>query len=148
MMCALGKRRRRPGARGTAVVEVSLLAPWIFFLFVGVLDYGFYAYALISTENAARAAVMYTASDTSTADDAAGACPYVLGELRELPNVKNAVTSCTASPVQVTAQLIDPGADGLPASRVTVTYDTIQLIPVPGLASRLSITRTVEMRVK
>ena len=39
---------------GNSVVEVALMAPWIFFLFVGVFDFGFYAYAGICMENAAR----------------------------------------------------------------------------------------------
>lgn len=40
--------------RGHAVIEVALLSPWIFFLFVGTLDMGFYTHALIATQNAAR----------------------------------------------------------------------------------------------
>ena len=29
------------------MVEVALLSPWIFFLFVGIFDFGFYAFAVI-----------------------------------------------------------------------------------------------------
>ncbi len=48
--CPTSKRRQRGGS----LVEVALLAPWIFFLFVGIFDFGFYAYAAICTQNAAR----------------------------------------------------------------------------------------------
>ena len=48
--------------RGGSIVEVALLAPWIFFLFVGIFDLGFYAYGIICTQNAARAAATQTAS--------------------------------------------------------------------------------------
>jgi len=41
--------------RGSAVVEAALMMPWLAFLFMGVFDFGFYAYASICTQNAARA---------------------------------------------------------------------------------------------
>jgi Flp pilus assembly protein TadG len=41
---------------GNSIVEFSLMAPWILFLFAGAFDWGFYAYALISVQNAARVA--------------------------------------------------------------------------------------------
>ena len=44
----------RKSARGGAILELVLMAPWIFFLFIGVLDWGFYASALISLESGVR----------------------------------------------------------------------------------------------
>ncbi len=144
--------RQGPGRRargGHAAVEIALMAPWIFFLFIGVLDFGFYAYAAIATQNAARVGAMYTSSSSTLAADRDGACQYILEELRWLPNVKSAVTVCTALPVNVTAELVDPGVDGAPASRVAVTYETIPMIPIPGLMTgRLTLTRAAEMRIK
>lgn len=134
---------------GHAVVEIALMAPWIFFLFIGVLDFGFYSYAAIATQNAARIGAMYTSSSSTLAADAAGACTYVLEELRWLPNVRSAVTACTALPVLVTAQLVSPGVDGADASRVAVTYQTIPMVPIPGVVTgRLTLTRVAEMRIK
>src|SRR5438128_767679 len=49
-------RHRRRRQDGHAVIEIALLAPWIFFLFAGTLDMGFYLSALIATQNAARVA--------------------------------------------------------------------------------------------
>jgi Flp pilus assembly protein TadG len=46
--------------RGHAMLEAALLLPWVLFLFVGAFDLGFYNYALISTQNAARVAAWYT----------------------------------------------------------------------------------------
>ena len=63
------------------MIEVTLMAPWIFFLFVGVLDFGFYAYAFISTENAARAAVLLTSKSQIAATDQVDACAIVLSEM-------------------------------------------------------------------
>ena len=53
--------RRNKGQSGSSIIEVALLSPWIFFLFVGIFDFGFYAYAAICTQNAARAVALAAA---------------------------------------------------------------------------------------
>jgi len=134
--------------RGGAMLELTLLAPWIFFLFAGALDCGYFCYALISVENAARVAALYTSTDNSTSADSTTACTYVLQELRTLPNVGSAVTSCAANPVTVSAQL-ENGSDGTSASKVSVTYQSLPLIPIPALLqNRFTWTRTVKMRLR
>ena len=139
----------RPGHQrsrsGHAVIEVALLSPWIFFLFMGTLDIGFFTHALIATQNAARAGAAYTSRSTLTASDSAGACRYALVELQTMSNVRN-LASCTSSPLVVTATSVT-GADGSPASSVSVTYQSNKLIPIPGLTGQLNITRTVQMMV-
>lgn len=132
-------------SKGHAVVEVALMAPWIFLLFIGTLDFGFYAYSAISVENAARSAVLYTSSSNSmgVASDSAGACYYVLQELKNLPNVGN-LTACNATPLQVTAAATT--ISGQPASQVTVTYRSIQMIPIPWIPGVYNITRVAVVR--
>lgn len=148
------RRRNAAGRSGHAVLEVALLSPWIFFLLIGALDWGFYSYALISTQSAARVAALHTSSSESTAADAATACAYALEELRAMPNVGASVTSCNSLPVIVTVQRLDQNStpqssDRSPASRVTVTYQTVPLIPIPGLLpGQLTITQTAEMRLR
>lgn len=151
-----GEERKRRKAKGNAVIEVTLLMPWIAFLFMGVFDFGFYAYALISTENAARAATLYLASSYSLVVDEwqnpapsslPGACQVVLGEMRRLPNVGSSVTSCSALPVQVTIHQPAAQADGSYTARVTVAYRTIPLFPLPWMTGQLTMRRSVEMRV-
>ena len=139
--------RRRAGERGHAVIEVSLLGPWILFLFMGVFDFGFYSYAIIATQNAARIAALHTSSSLESAADQSGACYYGMGEMRTLPNIGSSLNSCSSLPVVITAQSVT-GADGAPATRVTVTYQTVPLFPIPGLTGRLTLTRVVEMRAK
>jgi len=146
--------RKTPSSqRGHAIIEVSLMAPWIFFLFMGTLDFGFYGYAAVATENAARAAVERTAIDTSTAGDTNLACTYALGEMQWLINMRNPVVSaCAASidathPLVVTAAQVN-GADGTQASQVSVTYQTIPMFPIPGIAGRYTLTRTAQMRLR
>ncbi len=142
-------RMKRPEGRhrrGSAVVEVTLLAPWVFFLFIGVLDFGFYAYSIISTQNAARVAALYTSASSYSSANRDMACIYAKGEMRALPNVDMA-SNCRSGNLIVDAQEVS-GPDGSRASQVSVTYQTIPMIPIPGLAGQMTITRIAVMRVK
>src|SRR5262245_14367493 len=121
------RRRRRARQGGHAILEFSMVAPWVLFLFSGVFDMGFYEYCLISTENAARVAALYTSSASAFTADADGACQYALAEMKMLSNVRS-LTSCNAAPLVVTAASVT-GVDGNPASSVSVAYTTNQLIP-------------------
>jgi Flp pilus assembly protein TadG len=145
---------RRRNQRGNAVVEVALMAPWIFFLFVGVFDMGFYCYAAICTQNAARAVALSHAQGSNL-----DKCTIALGELSMLPNVNGG--TCSALPVQVTVTELngsacaDSGVGSAVANAAVpfcvqsaVTYQTIPLLPIPGvLMGRMTLTRTAEMRL-
>ena len=133
---------------GNAIIEFTLLAPWFVFLFVGAMDMGFYCYALISVQGAARVAALYTSGTTATATDATTACTYVLAQLRDLPNVPSSITTCSASPVTVSAALTT-GPDGNDASKVTVTYVLPAFPSIPGiLPGQYTAIRSVQMRLQ
>jgi Flp pilus assembly protein TadG len=145
-------RTRCRGRSGNGIIEFSFLVPWYIFLFIGTFDFGFFAYALIATQSAAREAAIYCSSSVSTATDSTTACGYALDQLRGMPNVGAALSVCTASPLTVTATLLDntsdPDLNGN-AAQVSVTYVTPQLIPIPGLLpGQLTITRTVVMKTR
>lgn len=150
----MNKKRLNHKARGQAMVEVALMSPWIFFLFIGVLSFGFFTYAAICAQNAARSAALANAA-TGRADNS-GACTIAINEMNSLPNTRG-ISSCNlgicpsttgsvtdSQPLAVTSCAV-AGPDGLPAVRVILTYRTIQMIPIPGvLAGKLDITRTVD----
>jgi hypothetical protein len=140
------------GRRGQAVVEVSLLIPWVVFAFVAAFNFGIFAYALISTQNAARSAAMFASQSLTVAQSGnivTQVCPYVLGELGDAPGVGSGVSSCTGAPVTVAVTARTPGSGNMNTVKVSVTYHTMQLIPLPGLmAGSLSITRTVEVPIR
>ena len=145
---------RRPNNKrdGHAVIEVALIAPFIFFLFAGALDMGFYLYAAIAVENAARVGALHIAASNDVASDAnaAGfARTYVCNELRMLPNVGSSCPTSVVS-VSVPSQPFS-GTDGDPATQVSVTYTTVPLIPIPGLnpgpRGQWTFTRLVQMRL-
>src|SRR5215471_3378731 len=77
--------RRSRRRRGSALVELTLIAPWFLFLFVGVVDMGFYTYSLIAVENAARVAAEYTSKNSALAGNTDAACTKVRAELEMLP---------------------------------------------------------------
>ena len=150
----------RSGCKGHSILELALFLPWVMFLFIGAFDWGFYSWALISTQNAARVAAMYTSSNVGTAADSAGACLYAAAQLAYAPNVAGnprinspqgvgaGSSACAAAPVTVTATKVT-GPDGSPASQVSVTYRTPLLVPIPGLLpGQIDITRSVQMRVR
>ena|SRR5579872_942661 len=131
-------------SRGIAMLELALLGPWVLFLFIGALDWGFYAYALISLQSAARSAALYTSTSSVTVTDSATACSLVLAEMASLPNVG---TVCGVNPV-VTATSV-AGPDSAPATQVSVTYTSLSMIPLPGLLTKqFTITRIVKMRLR
>ena len=147
----MNRRIDNKNRKGNAIIEVALMAPWIFFLFVGVLDFGFYSYAAICTQNAARVAAMANSYATGNASDSTGACTIVIQEMNSLPNMRS-VTGCTGTlsqtqPVNVTVAPVT-GPDGGPAAQVSVTYLSVLMSPIPGIMmSQLTLTRTVEVPI-
>lgn len=140
--------QKKKSRRGTAMLEVSLLLPLVSFLFVGALDLGYYAFALISLENALRVAALYTSTSASTSLDLDGACRYVISEMNAVPNVGGSVGNCAAGPLKVSVEAVSR-AGGIACSKVSITYDSLVLIPIPGLlANQFSWTRSVTMPVR
>jgi Flp pilus assembly protein TadG len=140
----LAHRKRR---RGGSALEMALLMPWYVFLFVGVFDWGYYSHALISTAAAARSAIQYTSQNATTASDQVTACIYARDELKVSANVSG-TTTCTSAPLVVAASSVT-GADGNPAASVTVSYQTLGLIPIPLLLNKqFWIVQTLQMRLQ
>lgn len=169
------RRSRSETSRGQAVVEMALLMPWIAFLFVGIFDVGFYTYAAIATQNAARAVAIQDAN-VGGALTSTQLCQLVKNELAFLPNV-GAVGTCApsqgaitnAAPIWVCAGVLNDTAStpcvppavkcadcaGSPATgtsassvQAVVTYQSIPLVPIPGiLTKQLQLTRIAESRV-
>ncbi len=149
--------RSAPKERGVAVVEAALWAPWLIFMFIGVLDFGFYNYAAIATENAARVgALSYSAGPGRTWNHT---CQLVIQEMQTLPNV-NASSWCATTPAGISAALPIAlsvtqltGPDGRPAVQVRVDYRTL---PMPLIVSHegglltggaMTCSRTLQLRL-
>jgi Flp pilus assembly protein TadG len=148
--------------RGNSLIEFSLFTPWLILLFVGAMDWGFYAYSLIATEAAARVGALYASSSSSAVTDTATICTYALKQLSKMPNVGDGMSSCASgssvssgSPVGVSATSVtgSSSADGNSAAQVSVTYMTPIFIPMilgnqTVVPKQVTITRTIQMRMR
>ena len=138
------------------------MAPWLFFLFVGILDAGFYSYSFITTANAARIAALQTSTDVSNATNASLACSVAMSEMQSLVNVYGQMSCASgsvskAAPVAVAVTCTDNTKGGACTgscdgddcvTSVTVTYLTVPLVPIPGiLPLQMTINRTAQVRV-
>jgi Flp pilus assembly protein TadG len=151
--------RGKRSESGSSIVEMALLAPWIFFLFIGIFDLGFYLYAASCAQSAARIAAIQTASNPGLSSGLlqSMACNAAILEMIRVPNT-HTIAGCDAAPLVVTQQtlnntttpacadcVIDPtGVSTL----VTVTYQSGLFVPIPGLLkNHLNLTRTSETRM-
>jgi Flp pilus assembly protein TadG len=133
--------------KGSSAVEFAFITPWFIFLFVGILDLGFYNYALITAQSAARTAVLYTSSSTSASTDSTQACAYVYDQLTSNINLTGQTTCSGSSPISLTTT-VGTGPDGNSASTVTVQFTTATLIPIPLiLPASIPVVRTAEMMI-
>jgi Flp pilus assembly protein TadG len=143
---------------GSAIVETALMMPWLVFLFMGILDFGYYSYAAICTQEAARmAAIQFSTRGSNT-------CQAALGALNGLPNV-NIANGCAASkgamsssqPVAVAATELSGSAcpdfayahagASIQCEQVIVTYQTVPMFPIPGLTGQMTLSRLAWARV-
>jgi Flp pilus assembly protein TadG len=130
---------------GSSAVEFAFLVPWFVFLFVGTLDMGYYNYALITAQSAARTAVLYTSSSLSAAGHPDQACTYVYDQLTSNINLVGATTCTSPSPITLTTA-IRTDVDGNQASAVTIQFTSALLIPIPPiLPATVPIVRTAQM---
>src|ERR1700722_1848345 len=152
MVPASPSKRRRSG---NSIIELTFMLPWLLFLFVGVFDFGFYAYALIATQNAARAAAVHNSiSKSAAADPDFSGCGIVLTELQTTANASG-LSKCSSGQITTTSQqttvtfpkILQVESDYCPvqnpnpacpasvpadSAQVIVTYYTAVLIPIPG----------------
>lgn len=140
--------------RGQAALEVGMLLPWLVITFMAVLDFGFCAYGLIATENAARSAAAWAASSATNATSsglASTLCTnYVLPTLLNAPNVGSGVSTCSGtSPVRVTTTYTAGGGTYTFATLAVQVQYNVPLMAIPGISpSSLPIVRSVTLPVR
>jgi Flp pilus assembly protein TadG len=145
------------GEKGNAILEFGLIVPLLAPLLLVVFDFGMYAYAFISVENAARVVAARNSGGPDTAGDQATGCAMAIQEVQGMPNIGASFsTPCTASPLIVTSVLCSgtgacgsasATADGQPAVAVTVSYNMPPVFQFPILGP-VTITRGVQMKIR
>jgi len=142
---------RRKNRAGQSVVEVALMAPWIFFLFVGVIDLGFWCYSLVSFENGTRAAGLYASTHplppSSTQNDVLGLQTQLQKvACAEMTYVINIQADCGNVSVSTPVATINTAPIPNHVSFL-VTAPVVPMIPIPGLLQAGNISRRVEVAV-
>jgi Flp pilus assembly protein TadG len=147
-------QRSRRKTRGSAVIEMGLMLPWMILSFIGAFDFGAAGYALISAESAARSAANWGAASTTTANSSGFstiACSYALDGLRFAPGVGASTTVCTGSSKVRAVTVYNPVSSSyspIPTVKVTVSYQ-VSMVPFPGIIpSSIWVNRAVELPLR
>ena len=120
---------------GTATVELSVLLPFLAFLFVAGLDYSRVFYTSVIVSNCARNGALF-ASDFTMADQS----PY-----ETLEQAVYADATDLTGEFEITSQE-GKDAQGYGWVEVTVVYPFETVVTYPGIPSEVNIKRTVRMR--
>jgi Flp pilus assembly protein TadG len=144
-------RRRIRDSKGSAIVEFAVVAPFLAFLLLGLIDVGRYTYDGILAAHAARAAVQYGAQNLVTAADTTGMKSAAAQDAQNLSNWSVTVTpmcnnnaSMSACPVNSTMAV---SANMIYYVQVTVTGTFNPLIAYPGIPTKIPVSATTTMRV-
>jgi hypothetical protein len=137
---------RRHGQRGAAAVEFALIAPVLFVLVLGIIDFGLYINAAAVVNNAAREGVRAASLGASSSE-----IVVVTEEaLSQLPGSSDAGTFVTVScltPGGGTCSSFDSGAAAGGTAIVEVTYLHDWLTPL-GIGDDITIVKSSEMRIE
>jgi Flp pilus assembly protein TadG len=129
-------RTPRPARPAAATVELAVLAPFLVFLFVAVLDYGRIFYDSLTVESCARNGALY-ASDAIAAAES----PYTSVQQAALADASN------LSPTPTVSSTNGTDSNGNAYVEVTVSYSFQTIVSYPGIPQTTPISRTVRMRV-
>jgi Flp pilus assembly protein TadG len=138
---------------GASMLELSLMAPILVLLAIGLIEISRFAYYSIQVGGAARAGVQYGAQNLVSATDTSGMVAAATADAENVPGfAATASVSCTcadASPCNPT----DVPADCASSHRIVyVSLDATgsmqSLLQLPLVPTSYSIDRTVTMRVE
>ena len=121
--------------RGTATVELAVIAPFLVLLVVVGVDFARVYYHNLTLINAAHTGALYASAHPDNTVKTQQIKDMVLGDTKNIkpdPAVDVATSSDGAGSDYVT---------------VTVSWDFYTIVDYPGVARPLTLTRSVKMRV-
>ncbi|HYT87393.1 MAG TPA: TadE/TadG family type IV pilus assembly protein [Gemmataceae bacterium] len=128
----LPAKRSRNGAAAT---ELALLLPFLCFLFVITIDFARVFYFSMTVTNCARTAAVYASANPVAALDQTGITAAAQADASNLDLQQLQVTSTPDNATNPT--YVD----------VTVTYPFATITNYPGVPSKMTLSRTIRMRV-
>ena len=144
------RRRIRP-ERGAAAVEFAIVAPLLFILVFGIIDFGFGFHAWNAIENSAREGARLGATDASLTNKVGDITARVQNGTSFLTGPVNVVVTCSPNPGTSAFATCPPSSAWNEGDliKVTVTYDYNFMTPLPtmiGMGSKLHETASAESR--
>lgn len=139
------------GRRGSAAVESAVLLPLLTLLALGATDFARFSFAYISVATAARNGAAYGSRSISNALDKAGIATAACDEMSSVRGSTNSNPSVISKRIREGDADSNDAADYLGPDdsyiRVTTQFQFDTILRYPGLASTVTISRTVRMRV-
>jgi Flp pilus assembly protein TadG len=135
---------------GTGVAELALVAPFLIFLLLGLIDFGRYMYFGILAADAARAGVQYGAQNTHTAQDIYGMKDAATADGESLSQwTASPQTLCSTDGATLKTCPTDtiPGAGTVYYVKVQVSGTFTTLVQYPGLSGSVPVSGSAIMRV-
>ncbi|MFZ1016669.1 MAG: TadE/TadG family type IV pilus assembly protein [Candidatus Cybelea sp.] len=147
-------RRLKRSESGTSFIEFAIVAPFLIFLVIGLIELGRYTYFSILAAHAARAAVAFGGQNLSTALDAGGMTQAATTDAASLPNWTGNIAPNYLCSVNGGALGRCPASPGAVAPintvyyvQVTVTGEYNTLLNYPGIPNNVWVSGSATMRV-
>ena len=135
----------RPGGRrGAAAVELALLLPFLFFIFLVAVDFGRIFYVSLTLANCARNGAYYASAVDNYAGWEGGGSAITSVQQATLADGARLNPPLAAGNVTVTN---GTDAGGNAVVTVTVKYDFKALSRFPGIPSVSNLSRSAQARV-
>jgi Flp pilus assembly protein TadG len=139
---------------GTSAVEFALVAPILILLFMGIVEFGRYAYYAILASHAARAAASWGAQNGTTAKSISGMTAVAFADGGSLSNWTTTPGGISANPMcsvnggalQACTGSINP-ANTIYYVQVSVTGQFNTLIRYPGIPNPVTVSGSSTIRV-
>ena len=145
--------QRLRSERGTQLVEMAILAPFLVVLMLGSTDFARASYHAITLANAARAGAQFATQNSAAAANAVGirsAAEFEAQNIGAITVVSSIFCRCPGSTVVVscTVGACAGGAGKELYTSVTASQIFLTLAPYPGVPSSIPMSRNATMRVQ
>jgi Flp pilus assembly protein TadG len=145
-----GQRERR---RGQSVVEMAIIVPLLFVLFLGILDFARVFYNAMTITHAAREGAQYGAQNDITSKDFDGMKQAALATANDIPGsgiTADAQQFCKCSSGDTVDCITGVCPEGVPQVFVQVTVEKVftTLFPYPGVPHTTDLRRQATIRVQ
>jgi hypothetical protein len=122
-------RSARSSSDGSTLVEFSLLAPIVIFLFMGVFEFGRFFYTRLTLQHAVREAARFAITGSTMEDPVTG------DPMSRAQSIRQVILEEAATlHLDVEDVTIDPPDGGGPSQVVRVSGDFQYVFVTPGLA--------------